>query len=322
MLKSVEQLRLDIKLIESNSSGKQAKPFLKWAGGKTQLLDKIVSYLPGEINSNQLDTYIEPFIGGGAVFFYMAQNFKFKNFIICDLNPELVLTYRVIQNAIDELINSLDLLHNDYHKQDQSFREKMFYEIRNEFNINRKNIDFSDISSQGIQRVAQLLFLNRTCFNGLFRVNSLGEFNVPFGKYSNPLICNQENLYLASKILSGVKIVHGDFEKIKDFVTQKTFVYYDPPYRPLSKTASFNSYSKDSFNDASQSRLADFFRKLHQMNTKQMLSNSDPRNTNINDCFFDDLYKDFTIKRIPARRLINSNASKRGELNELLIMNY
>lgn len=300
----------------------QAKPFLKWAGGKSQLLGKIVSYLPLEVRANQIETYIEPFIGGGAVFFHLAQTFTFKNRIICDANPELVLTYRVVQTAVPDLIQSLTLLHDQYNNYDQPSQEKMFYDIREEFNQNRQNINILEIDSNTIKRVAQLLFLNRTCFNGLFRVNSSGQFNVPFGRYANPVICNPQNLYLAANALSEVKIIHGDFAAIKDFTTPKTFIYYDPPYRPLSKTASFNAYSQHSFSNESQARLAQFFRELDRLHAKQMLSNSDPQNIDPSDTFFDDLYRGFTIKRIPARRAINSNGAKRGEVNELLIMNY
>ena len=164
--------------------------------------------------------------------------------------------------------------------------------------------------------------MNRTCFNGLYRVNSKGKFNVPFGKYVNPKICDEENLIKASEILKNVKILNNDFEKTDEYIDENTFVYFDPPYRPLSNTSSFNSYSKEIFNDEVQERLADFYKRLHKKKAKLMLSNSDPKNTCQDDDFFDDLYSDFNILRVNAKRMINSNASKRGNVTELLILNY
>lgn len=258
-----------------------AKPFLKWAGGKTQLLEQIRRNLPDELQNGKITRYVEPFVGGGAVFFYLSQMFSdLKDFVIADVNYELILLYKVIQNEIEKLILELQTISNTYLPLDNKRREEYFYDIRDTFNNNLSSIDFMQFHENWVLRAAQIIFLNRTCFNGLFRVNSKGKFNVPFGKYDNPTILDERNLKAASSLLKNTNIILGDFSSIEHYVDDSTFVYFDPPYRPISKTASFNSYAKNVFNDQDQLRLADFYRKLDKKGAKLLLSNSDPTNIN------------------------------------------
>jgi DNA adenine methylase len=300
-----------------------AKPFLKWAGGKGQLLKQIVSSLPVEIYTGKIKKYAEPFIGGGAVYFYIAQNFpSIERFCISDFNQELFLAYKTIQQDVEGVINCLKALDSDYRILEQSARKEFFYNQRLKFNKNLYNIDFANFQPDWIERVATIIFLNRTCFNGLFRVNSKGEFNVPFGDYKNPKICDEENLRAVSHLLQKAEIRCGDFSQTSDFVDEKTFVYFDPPYRPLNKTASFTAYSKSQFNDEEQIRLAKYYSSLTEKGAALMLSNSDPKNEDCNDSFFDNLYEKFRINRVNASRAINSDSSKRGKITELLITNY
>ncbi len=299
-----------------------ARPFLKWAGGKTQLLDEVAKRLPVELKGNTITNYVEPFIGGGAVYFSLNRNFNFDTSYICDVNEELILSYRVIQKSVKKLIAELVMLQADYLSKSEEKREEFFYEIRDEFNKNLPEINFQKYSSGWIERAAQIIFLNRTCFNGLFRVNRQGEFNVPFGNYKNPDILNEDNLNDVAALLKTTTILLGDFTGCGKFVDMHTFVYFDPPYRPLNQTSSFTSYSKNGFSDPDQLRLAEFFRELDAKGAKIMLSNSDPKNENPADTFFDDLYSEFYLQRVPARRRINCNGSRRGTINELIITNY
>lgn len=299
-----------------------AKPFLKWAGGKTQLLEQIKAYFPAELARREIRKYVEPFLGGGAVFFYIAQTFKISEFYLFDRNEELVLAYNTIKRDVENLIERLCELQSEYQERQATDREEYFYAIRQEFNTQLPSIDFEHFSKAWVERTAQLIFLNRTCFNGLFRVNPRGAFNVPFGRYSNPQICNPDNLREVSRVLQDATIKHGDFTDCKSVVTAKTFVYFDPPYRPISTTSSFTSYSKHYFGDEEQRRLAEFYRKLDAKGAKLMLSNSDPKNENAQDHFFEKLYAGFKIKRVEASRMINADATKRGKIKELLIMNY
>src|SRR5579883_320156 len=172
----------------------QAKPFLKWAGGKSQLLEQIANFLPEELIIGSIKKYIEPFVGGGAVFLHLAQCYKIEEFLIFDINTELVLAYKTIQNHVDELIHVLLNLQNKYLSLDEQERTHFYYEVRTQFNRQRHQVDFQKTNQQAIERTAQIIFLNRTCFNGLFRVNSKGDFNVPVGRYKNPTICDSENL--------------------------------------------------------------------------------------------------------------------------------
>jgi DNA adenine methylase len=299
-----------------------ARPFLKWAGGKTQLLEELGKRLPGDIRTGKITRYVEPFIGGGAMFFYLNRQFSFEQFDICDINEELVLCYRVIRNSVQPLIAELEQLESAYYSRTDTLREALYYEIRDDFNRKLPQINFQEYHTGWIRRAAQIIFLNRTCFNGLFRMNRNGEFNVPFGGYKKPDILNEENLHAVASLLKKTRIHPGDFTQCREQVDDHTFVYFDPPYRPLNHSSSFTSYSKDGFFDTDQVRLFEFFRELDGRGARIMLSNSDPKNENPNDTFFDDLFTEYYIERIPARRRINCKGTGRGDISELVITNY
>ncbi|MEA5570058.1 DNA adenine methylase [Calothrix sp. UHCC 0171] len=307
----------------STSSLPKPKPFLKWAGGKGKLIEQMSHYFPQGLIDGSIKRYVEPFIGGGAVFFYLASNYEdIKEFYLFDINPELILAYQTIQQNVEELIEELSSLQTEYFSLSSQEQTQYFYKIRTNFNSQKQEIDFHNYSPSWIQRTAQIIFLNRTCYNGLFRVNSKGYFNVPVGRYKNPKICNKENLFSVSEVLKKAVIKLGDFELSKQFSDSSTFTYFDPPYRPISKTSNFTSYSENNFSDTEQLKLSRLFKQLDAIGVKLMLSNSDPKNQDQNDNFFDDIYSEYKIERIKAARSINSNSSKRGEIKELLIMNY
>jgi DNA adenine methylase len=302
-----------------------AKPFLKWAGGKGQLLEQISGYLPQSLSNGSITRYVEPFVGGGAMFFYLASSCyqsSINEFFIYDVNPELILAYKTIKKDVYALIETLLNIQTKYWSLSDIDKSQYFYDIRDSLNSRRKSINFDVFSGSWVERAAQIIFLNRTCFNGLFRVNSKGEFNVPCGKYKKPLICNTDNLKAISLVLQKTYIELGDFTKCKEVVDDKTFIYFDPPYRPISSTANFTGYSQNIWHDNEQLRLRDFFGELHIKGAKLLLSNSDPKNENINDNFFEDAYSAYRMERVKAARKINCNASKRGQITELLIMNY
>jgi len=267
--------------------------------------------------------YVEPFIGGGALFFYVAQTFpSIQYFYISDVNEELMLVYKTIREDVDSLIALLQKIEKIYHDLGSLEQKEYYYKMRTTFNKKRQEIDFRNLGQDWVERTASIIFFNRTCFNGLFRVNSKGEFNVPFGDYKNPIICDDDNLRSVSQLLQITTIECADFTGYQQYVDNNTFVYFDPPYRPISKTASFTSYSKYNFNDDEQKRLADYYRSLHRKGAKLMLSNSDPKNENPDDHFFEDLYHGFYIERVDAARMINCNGAKRGKIKELVIANY
>ena len=237
-------------------------------------------------------------------------------FYIYDINPELILAYSTIKNDVTGLINALCNLEQHYLSLPEEERKAMFYEVRTKFNNSINGINFHIYSDLWIERTAEIIFLNHTCFNGLFRVNLKGEFNVPFGKYKNPTICDSENLQSVSQLLQKTSIQIGDFESCQSVINNNTFVYFDPPYRPISQTASFNSYSRQAFGDVEQLRLASFYRKMDKLGTKLLLSNSDPKNENQADHFFEDAYQGMRIERVKANRMINSDANARGSMGQ------
>jgi len=287
----------------------EGKPFLKWAGGKTKLIKDIQSSLPE--NFSDFNTYIEPFVGGGALLFWILKTYpNIKRAIVNDINKDLTDAYNIVKHRPKELIEELKILNNRYLNEDKS---SLFYEIRKKFN-SRNNNDLIQTS--------YLIFLNKTCFNGLFRVNSKNEFNVPFAKMENPKICDEKNIIDVSNVLQNVVILNGDYTKTIDYANEHSFFYFDPPYKPISKSSSFNSYSVDSFDDSEQNRLKEFCDRLNNKRIKWILSNSDVKNINPEDNFFDELYKNYNINRVLMKRTINSNASKRGGIFELLIKNY
>lgn len=301
----------------------KAKPFLKWAGGKTQLLPQFDQFFLHGFRQHQCQTYVEPFVGSGAVFLAMMQTFPINTAYISDRNPDLMLTYQVIQQRVETLIDFLASYQHLYDTTPPEERKHLFLEIRRHFNAQRVEINYTTFAENWIARAAQLITLNKTCFNGLFRLNSKGEFNVPYGESHHPKILDSTNLHAVSKLLQQTEIRCGDYSRCLDMVDDRTFVYFDPPYRPLTPTASFTTYTGGVFDDDQQRRLADFFRKLDQeTHAKLMLSNSDPQNEHPGDRFFEELYTGYYLYRVSATRMINSNGQKRGAVNELVITNY
>lgn len=293
---------------------KIAKPFLKWAGGKTQLISEIEKVIPIEFKHSKF-TYIEPFVGSGAILFWMLNNYpNMEKAVINDINEDLINTYRIIASNPNELITCLDVLQQEYHTLDLQEIEKKEYYYKKRSLYNTRKAD-------NITHAALFIFLNRTCFNGLYRVNKNNGYNVPMGSYKTPTICDRENILAVSKALHKVEILSGDYQKTIDYVNDNTLFYFDPPYKPLSETSSFNSYAKDEFNDFEQIRLRDFCSKLDLKGYNWILSNSDVKGKDINDNFFDDLYSQYNINRVDAKRSINANPEKRGMLKELLITN-
>jgi len=300
-----------------------SKPILKWAGGKTQLIKKIEEFLPEEIKNKKIKKYAEPFIGGGALFFYLQDKYKINETYISDTNKDLILLYRAVKENLNELLKHLLIRSNKYHRITvEEKRKEYFYKIRENYNEGITESSYQTLTKESTKRASQLIFLNRTCFNGLYRVNSNGLFNVPFGKYKNPGIYNEKGLKEASKLLKNTIIECLSYQEIpKEFLTN-SLIYFDPPYRPLSNTSSFTAYNKSNFNDNSQIELANYYKKISvNKNLYLILSNSDPKNSNKNDDFFDDLYNGFNINRVSATRIINSKSEGRGKITEILVTN-
>ena len=274
------------------------KPFVKWAGGKRQLIPILNKNLP-----KTFGTYYEPFLGGGALLFHVLTEHTGQNCSISDLNSDLILTYTTIRNRIDDLINSLKKHARNYQKDSKSY----YYSVRESHPRNE------------IEKTSRLLFLNRTCFNGLYRVNSKGKFNVPLGKYTNPNIVNEDNLRSVSRILqsSPVHIQCRDFEAVLEDVKKGDLVYFDPPYQPISKTANFTSYTNKDFTYDDLTRLANLCEDLDAKGCKVLLSNS---NSKIVSEMFSG--KKWKVMKIHANRSINSDSKKRTGHYELLIKNY
>ncbi|WP_448528024.1 DNA adenine methylase [Raineya sp.] len=301
----------------------KAKPFVKWVGGKNQLLEQFEEYYPNELRKGKIRNYIEPFLGGGALFFAISQRYKIEKAYLSDLNKDLILTYQVIQQNPYDLLEFLEQYQKEYDNTPQEKRLDLFLEIRQHFNRQRFEINYKKIADNWIPRAAQFIFLNKTCFNGLFRLNSKGEFNVPFGKYKTATIFDKNNILAASKALQSAEIVQANYASCFDKVDESSFVYLDPPYRPISPTAGFTTYTGTEFSDKNQQELAHFFHKLDtEKGAKLMLSNSDPKNENPNDDFFEKAYAGYNIFRVSAKRVVNCNGEKRGKINELLITNY
>lgn len=290
---------------------KTVKPFIKWAGGKSQLLEEIRKRYPANI-----ERYCEPFVGGGAVLLDVLANLQPKEVMINDINPELTNTYIQIRDNAENVISMLSEMQSAFWDMDNDKRKEYFYAKRNRFN------ELIQKAASTEEKAALFIFINRTCFNGLYRVNGKGLYNVPMGSYKKPLICDRENILLIRGLLRGVTINCGDYSDCADFIDNNTFVYIDPPYRPLSETSSFTSYARTEFGDEQQIQLGHFIEKISAKGAKIIASNSDPKNTNKEDNFFDDIYKMFIIHRVTATRMINSNSKSRGAISELLICNY
>ncbi|BEO88972.1 DNA adenine methylase [Fusobacterium animalis] len=294
----------------------ECKPFIKWVGGKGQLLSEINKLYPVELGKN-INKYAEIFVGGGAVLFDILSKYKLDEVYISDKNLELINTYKSIRDNVDILIKSLKGMEEQYIPLDNKNRKDYYYKKREEYNSLKINSEVNNI-----EKAILFIFLNKTCFNGLYRVNKKGKFNVPMGAYKKPKICDEENLKNVSLTLRNVKIVYADYKESEKFIDDKTFVYIDPPYRPLNITSSFTSYTENDFNDKEQIELAEYINVLNKKGAKIVISNSDPKNNDIDDNFFDKLYKNYNINRVKATRMLNSNASLRGAINELLITNY
>ena len=291
----------------------QARPFIKWVGGKTQLLDEVKKSLPRDFANRQHITYVEPFVGGGAVMFWILQEYpNIERAVINDINEELICTYRVIKEGVEELIAQLSRIQSEYLPLNSDARKAYFMAKRALFNTKK---------TTPVETAALFIFLNRTCFNGLYRVNSKGDFNVPHGKYANPRICDAENLRACSNVLQNVDILCGDFAETGRYACPDTLFYFDPPYKPITDTSSFTSYAKGGFDDQEQIRLRDFCDSISEAGSSFIASNSDPRDVNPEETFFDTLYNHFIIKRVSASRMINSDASGRGAISELMISN-
>lgn len=302
-----------VRLLDKN--GFSVKPFVKWAGGKTQTIEYIRKFYPPQLGKS-ITKYAEPFVGGGAVLFDILNRYDLESVYISDINSELINTYINIRDNLTEMLTGLSSLEKDYLALDTENRKIYYYKKRERYNyLNRRG-------DNNVELAILFIFLNRTCFNGLYRVNSKGEFNVPMGNYKNPTICNEDNLRQVSKKLQKVKIVCNDYRNAGNFIDSKTFVYFDPPYRPLSNTSSFTSYSKDGFRDKEQVELSKFIDRMSGKGASIIASNSDPKNVDENDEFFDKLYAKHKIHRINASRMINSVADGRGIISELLIVTF
>ncbi|HML24721.1 MAG TPA: DNA adenine methylase [Aggregatilinea sp.] len=278
-----------------------AQPFLKWAGGKGQLLAQYDRFFP----TDRGRAYFEPFAGSGAVFFELRKRDLFDDYALSDVNPELINCYLVVRNQVDALVEALRA-HKLAHEQDD---HQHYYEVRDQ------DRDPAWAGASEVKRAARMIYLNKTCYNGLWRVNSKGQFNVPMGRYKNPDVLSEKRLRAASLALQNVDVNTRPFTDVLDHAQAGDFVYFDPPYDPLSSTANFTSYSADSFGQDDQRRLAETFRALSDRGCKVMLSNSDTP-------FVRGLYEGFTVHTVTARRAINSKGGKRGEITEVLVVNY
>ena len=295
-----------------------AKPFVKWAGGKGNLLQKLEALLPTDFDDLENVTYIEPFVGGGAMLFHMLQRHKgIRRAVINDINADLTRCYQLIANDPQILIDRLKNIEKNYFSVDFPARKELFYAYRDQYN------------SEGIhpdERAALFIFLNHTCFNGLYRVNAAGKFNVPYGHYKKPVICNEELIMADHQLLNSIELVirqPGDYKLVRQNLRRNhpNFVYFDPPYRPLSATSSFKEYSNNPFEDRQQEELKQFCDRLSAQNILIMQSNSVSK-TEYGKSYFEALYEGYDIQRIFASRFINADPEKRKKLTEVVIRNY
>lgn len=295
-------------------SKKKVRPVVKWAGGKYKLAQTILEVAEKKFDFKSFDTYIEPFVGGGGMFFAMTNKYKFKHKIISDINPELINMYVQIRDSNDILIELLKKLEIDFNSiENEECKKEYYLNLRKEFN---KGIDNED---KTIKQASLFVAINKLSFNGLYRVNKKGNFNVPFGQKKVASLVNEENFRYVSEILKDTEILLADFKDTLNFANEKTLYYFDSPYRPLPNSPSFTSYAKSEFNDTSQRELAEVCKAISSKRGRFILSNSDPIQVDPEDTFFDDLYSEFDIERIEARRAIGATASRRGLVSEVLI---
>lgn len=298
-------------------SRKVLKPIVKWAGGKGQLIEEISALYPKGLGVS-VKRYAEPFVGGGAVLFDILSKYSLDEVYISDINAELINMYRKVKTEARELVALLSTYQNQFLPLDDSKRKIYYYERRERYN----SLILNGESKDSLEAAALFIFLNRTCFNGLYRVNSKGLYNVPMGAYKKPQICDEDNIMAVSEALKNVTIVCGDYKESESFIDEHTFVYFDPPYRPLNATSNFTSYTKNDFSDKEQVELSEFAGRMRKKGAQIVLSNSDPKNTNSEDEFFDKIYSSYVIRRVEATRMINCNSTSRGRIKELLISNY
>lgn len=293
----------------------KAKPFIKWVGGKRQLIEQLENLLPSDFDEWEDVRYIEPFVGGGAMLFHVLRRHKnITSAVINDINADLMKCWIAVRDYPEELIKSLKEIEDKYFSlATEESKRAFYYQIRECFNEGRQN---------AVEQSVFFMFLNRTCFNGLYRVNRHGRFNVPFGRYKQPKICDAETIFADSRALSGVEIMSGDFWETGKRIKGNTFFYIDPPYRPLNATSSFNDYSKENFDDDAQRRLKRFCDNLDRGGIKFMLSNSDCLGKDGKDRFFDNLYRDYRINRVWAARNVSADPAKRGKLTEIVVENF
>lgn len=293
-----------------------ARPFLKWAGGKIRLIDEIRSFYPF---NEEITKYAEPFVGGGSVLFDILGKHDLKEIYVSDANHELINSYLAVRDRLDELIESLELMQSEFIDLDHSKRKSYYLEKRDQFN----ELILNGEKSLSIEKASLMIFLNKTCYNGLYRVNRSGAFNVPImGGQENPIICDRENLVEASRALQGVIINCESYENSASFIDESTFVYIDPPYRPITETSSHTAYSKNLFTDQDQVELSNFVKRMSNKGAKILVSNSDPRSVDPEDDFFDMLYYGFYIYRVDVFRAIGNSRESRRKVKELLISNF
>jgi len=305
-----------------NLDFEKINPVVKWAGGKTRVYSQLKLKMPDELFNGKIKNYYEPFFGGGAVFFNIIKHTKLEKCVISDINEELILLYKVIKNDARKLISFVEKYLLIYNQLSELDKEKYYYNLRTTYNIERFNIDHGDYSYLFIPRAAQMLFLNKTCYNGLYRQNLRGEFNVPFGKNYHPTILTNNNILTVSELFNNVEIECKDFQDIcSNIDNNNSFVYLDPPYKPISKSANFTSYHKSNFTDKDQIRLSETFRILDEKNIKLMLNNSCEK-INDNTGVIEKYYEGFNISYINTSSTMSSIMDRRKKINELVITNY
>lgn len=299
---------------EKQSKKVLAKPFVKWAGGKRNLLKILESHLPADFESQTEVTYIEPFVGGGAMLFRMlTEHENIRRVIINDINKDLIRCYQLIKDNPQTLIDLLKPFEQKYYESAEEKRKRLYYDVRDEYNNSKLSIN---------QKAAYFFFLNHTCFNGLYRENASGHFNVPFGNYKNPKICDIDIIMADHKLLSKVDMICGDYKDVLLYLDKGyNFIYLDPPYRPLPGSSNFNQYSKNGFGDLEQMELKSFCDILTIKGCKLMLSNSDSTNED-GTSFFENLYDGYSIDKILASRTISAYAKNRKKQKEVLVKNY
>lgn len=295
-------------------SDKKATPFVKWAGGKTRLINFITQVLPNKIKTGDIERYIEPFVGGGSVFFHVSNNYKVKKFIINDNNFSLMASYKTIKKDVGSLINNLSKIRDGYLSLDAENKKKYYYERRDDFNNLKKKVENKRYNSLFVDFTSLFIFLNKTCYNGLFRLNSNGMFNVPFGKYENQSIFDKDNLRNVNKVLEKAKILNKDFSEIEKYVDENSFLYIDPPYR-VKINNGFLLYNETIFSWKDQIKLAEMTNRLSKKNYNIMVSNANNKDVI-------KLYENFHINYFYRTSVIAGKTNCRGSVKELILTSY